>query len=254
VGYGREPFGGLSSEKVSRVRTVVAGVSIALTGAGCAVSPFAAEPPAAAQALEVLPSPTPFTQVTAGAVSAIVPDGWTAHPASSGGFRGGFSASPHPERWRRMNGAVPGMSATWVDATRVGMPSDFYYMAATGPLLSRLTHSRRCVAESHRVFVDRRPTFSTSGPSHGDYVARGEGTCDVRGEPTRWAYFVAAPGYGPVHRLGIPASGLYVVVAVAPDDGRADSLLRRLITHTSFGGSTVPDLVRAADLAAGAIA
>lgn len=239
---------------MSRLRTIVAGVSIALSGAGCAPSPFAAEPPATAQAIEVFPSPTPFTQVTAGAVSAIVPDGWTAHPASSGAFRGGFSASPHPERWRRMDGAVPGMSATWVDATRVGMPSDFYYLAATGPMLSQLTDSRRCIAESHRVFVDRRPTFSTAGSSRGDYVARGEGTCDVRGASTRWAYFVAAPGYGPVHRLGIPASGLYVVVAVAPDDERADSLLHRLIRHTSFGGSTVPDLVRAADGAAGTIA
>jgi hypothetical protein len=145
-----------------------------------------------------------------------------------------------------MDGGVPGMSATWVDATRVGMPSDFYYLAATGPLLSSLTDSRRCSAESPRIFVDRRPDFSTGGPTHGDYVARGEGTCEVRGVSTRWAYFVAAPGYGPVHEVGIPASGLYVVVAVTPEGEHADPLLNRLIRHTSFGGSSVGDLVDAA--------
>jgi hypothetical protein len=145
-----------------------------------------------------------------------------------------------------MDGGVAGMSATWVDATRIGMPSDFYYLAATGPLLSGLTDSERCRADVLRVFVDRRPDFSLAGPSHGDYVARGEGTCRVRGVRTQWAYFVAAPGYGPVHEVGIPASGLYVVVAVTPEGKRAPALLDRLIRHTSFGGSSVGDLVEAA--------
>lgn len=138
------------------------------------------------------------------------------------------------------------MSATWVDATRVGVPSDFYYLAATGPLLSGLTHSHRCDAESRRVFLDRRPILSGKVPTQGDFVARGEGTCTVRGVSTRWAYFVAAPGFGPVRQLGIAASGLYVVVAVTPESERAPSLLNRLIRHTSFGGSSVNDLVEAA--------
>lgn len=138
------------------------------------------------------------------------------------------------------------MSATWVDATRVGMPSDFYYLAATGPLLSGLTHSHRCEAEPRQVVVDRRPTFSATTSTPGDFVARGEGTCTVGGVSTRWAYFVAAPGYGPVREVGIPASGLYVVVAVTPEDDRAASLLNRLIGSTSFGGSSVRDLLVAA--------
>lgn len=230
------------------MRRAVIGVAIALLGTGCAAPP-AIDPSIDTEPLEILSSPTPYTQVTAGPVSAIVPDGWRPHAATGGGFRGGFLASPHPKRWRRMDGAVPGISATWVDATRVGMPSDFYYLAATGPLFSRLTDSRRCRAESQRVFVDRRPDFSMNGPTHGDYVARGEGTCEVRGTSTRWAYFVAAPGYGPVHELGIPASGLYVVVAVAPESDRAASLLDRLIRNTSFGGSSVVDLVAAAGTA-----
>jgi hypothetical protein len=228
------------------VRRVVVGFTIALTGVGCSAPSPGTPLDAVADQVEMLSSPTPFTHVNAGPVSAIVPDGWKAHPASSGGFRAGFLASPQPDRWRRMDGGVPGMSATWVDATRVGMPSDFYYLAATGPLLSNLTDSHRCSAESHRVFVDRRPTFSMSEPTHGDYVARGEGTCSVRGVATRWAYFVAAPGYGPVHEVGIPASGLYVVVAVTPEGDRAASLLDRLIRHTTFGGSSVDDLVEAA--------
>ena len=81
------------------------------------------------------------------------------------------------------------------------------------------------------MFVDRRPEFSSRGPTHGDYVARGEGSCEVRGVSTRWAYFVAAPGLRPVHEIGIPASGLYVVVAVAPEGERAESFLDRLIRH-----------------------
>jgi hypothetical protein len=68
----------------------------------------------------------------------------------------------------------------------------------------------------------------------------------VRGVSTRWAYFVAAPGFGPVHEVGIPASGLYVVVAVAPEGERAASLVDRLIRHTSFGGTSVGDLVQVA--------
>jgi hypothetical protein len=227
------------------MRRTILGVAIALTGIGCA-APSPADPPALAEPIRVLSSPSPFSHVSAGPVAAIVPDGWKAHLARGGAFRGGFLASPQPERWRRMDGGVAGMSATWVDSTKVGMPSDFYYLAATGPVLSSLTDSERCVAETRDVFLDRSPTFTIEGPSRGDYVARGEGTCRVRGASTRWAYFVAAPGYGPVRELGIPASGLYVVVAVTPESARAGALLDRLIRHTSFGGSSVDDLVEAA--------
>ena len=62
---------------------------------------------------------------------ALVPDGWKPSPVDTG-FRGG-SASLIPIGGDAWTGGVPGMSATWVDATRVGMPSDFYYLAATGP-------------------------------------------------------------------------------------------------------------------------
>ena len=58
-----------------------------------------------------------------------------------------------------------------------------------------------CRALSEHVIVDHRPSFFTGeAGSAGDYVARGEGTCEVGGTLTRWAYFVAAPGFGPVRQ------------------------------------------------------
>lgn len=197
----------------------------------------------------VQPSESPFSRITAGPVHALVPDGWHAVAAGrgSGAIDGGFVASPKPDAWRRMDGSVSGLAVTWVDATRVGVPSDFYYLAATGPLLSKLTQSHTCRPESQHVFLDDRPTFF-DGPTHsvGDYMARGTGTCAVGHRSTRWAYFVAAPGFGPVRRIGIPDSGLYVVVAVMPDSAPAAGTLRRLIANTSFAGASVPDFLAAA--------
>ena len=146
-----------------------------------------------------------------------------------------------------MDGSIAGMTATWVDATEVGVPSDFYYLAARGPLMSQLTHSPSCHPQHERVFLDHRPSFASGdATSTGDFMARGEGTCNLHGRPTRWAYFVAAPGFGPVRELGIPSSGLYVVVAVMRESAGAASALSRLIRHTSFAGASVSDLVHAA--------
>ena len=77
-------------------------------------------------------------------------------------------------------------------------------------------------------------------------MASGRGTCHLHGRLTEWAYFVAAPGFGPVHRIGIPSSGLYVVVAVMPKSGQAARALRQLLAHTTFGGAGIADFVRAA--------
>jgi hypothetical protein len=176
-----------------------------------------------------------------------VPDGWEAvslDPAT--GFRGGFMAAPELDGWASMDGSAAGMAATWVDATRVGVPSDFYYLAASGPLLTKLTRSESCHADDPRVFLDRRPEFLGARPSPGDYVARGSGTCSVGDSPTRWAYFVAAPGFGPVRQLGIPSSGLYVVVAVIRDSKRARSTLQHLVKQATFGDATVGELLAAA--------
>lgn len=214
-------------------------------GSGCAGVPSVGDPSDAVDSLLIRPSSSPFSQVTVGPVQALIPDGWRATPTK--GARAGFVASPNPEAWRHMDGSITGMAATWIDATEVGIPSDFYYLAATGPLLSRLTRSDSCRAETQEVFVDNAPAFAAGvAGSAGDYMARGEGTCHLGGRPTRWAYFVAAPGFGPVHTVGIPQSGLYVVVAVMHDTQRAPALLDRLISHTSFGGAMMGDFVVAA--------
>lgn len=238
-----DPFGPYPARGGSGgLRRAILGIVVALLGTGCAGVPSVGDPPDLANALLIRPSSSPYSQVTAGSVQALVPDGWRAAPA--GGARAGFVASPRPEAWRRMDGSITGMAVTWVDATEVGVPSDFYYLAATGPLLSQLTRSDACRAESQRVFLDNAPTFAPGDDrSAGDYMARGEGTCNVGGRPTRWAYFVAAPGFGPVRRVGIPQSGLYVVVAVMHDTNRAPARLDRLIAHTSFGGALVSDFV-----------
>jgi hypothetical protein len=138
------------------------------------------------------------------------------------------------------------MSATWVDATRVGVPSDYYYLAANGPLLSRLTTSATCREESLRVYLDRRPTFDPTRRSPGHFMARGEGVCRRGSHATRYAYFIAAPGFGPVHEVGIPSSGLYVVVAVVPQGRGASDLLRALIGRTRFGEDSIRDFLAVA--------
>jgi hypothetical protein len=193
------------------------------------------------------PSPTPFTLVTAGEVRGAVPDGWHAFLADPElGIRGGFVASPRPQGWRSFDGTSVGMAATWVDATRVGIPSDYYYLAANGPLLSRLTTSANCREQSLRIYLDRRPTFGPIRRSPGHFMARSEGVCRRGSSATRYAYFVAAPGFGPVHEVGIPSSGLYVVVAVVPEERGARDLLHQLIRRTRFGDDGVRDFVQVA--------
>lgn len=230
------------------MRRVVIVLAVAVMGTGCSVGVPADPSVGGAAAVVLQPSTAPFSQVTAGPVQALVPDGWHAVPADeSDDVRGGFFASPRPRAWDPMDGTISGMAATWIDATRVGVPSDFYYLAASGPLLSQLDDSRDCRADRHRVLIDNRPSFYYgSRTSPGDYMARAEGTCRAKGRLTRWAYFVDAPGFGPVRRIGIPSSGLYVVVAFMPAAIGAAGTLRRLIAHTSFAGATVPDFMAVA--------
>ncbi len=223
---------------------MVALVAAACRGAGATPLP-APEP---APALRIRETPSPYSVITAGPVRALVPDDWRPLPADGWGpAQRGIYASPRPRAWGRMDGSVEGLAAVWVDATEVGVPSDYYYLAATGVALARLTASDTCHAELHRVIVDHRPArFAGEPGSPGDYVATGRGVCVARGVPTRFAYFVAAPGYGPVRAVGIPSSGLYVVVAVVPDSGRAARVLGRLLQGARFGGAGVDDLIAAA--------
>lgn len=222
-----------------------------LLGIGVVVMVSACTPaspkPAPIQGLLITSSPSPFNLVTAGQVHGSVPKSWEATLVdSASGIRGGFVASPRTGHWSDIDGSAVGMSATWVDATRVGVPSDFYYLAANGPLLSRLTTSSSCRQQFHEVYLDRRPTFDPRRRSPGHFMAEGAGVCRRGSRATRYAYFVAAPGFGPVHEVGIPSSGLYVVVAVVRAERGSRHLLQQLMGRTRFGDDRIRDFVAVA--------
>ena len=186
--------------------------------------------------------------MTAGVVQALVPTGWRAVATEANHVtQQGFVASPRPRAWERLDRGATGLSATWIDATRVGVPSDYYSLAATGPVLSRLMASDRCTRLREQVYANNAPAFAAGHRrSPGDFVARGNGVCRVSGDvDTRWAYFVAAPGLGPAREIGIPSSGLYVVVAATPAGPHAAELLEHLLLHTRFGDASIGDFIRA---------
>lgn len=224
---------------------------VALVAAGCrdaVVTP----PPQAPTRILVSESPSPkFQEVTAGAVQTLIPHRWSPQLAAHDDDpRQGLVAGPRPQAWAGQRTPREGLAAMWVDGTRVGVPSDYYYLAATGPALELITGSPHCSATHHRVIVDHRPEFAAGKTgSPGDYMATGRGRCTMGDHSSRWAYFLAAPGYGPVREIGIPSSGLYVVVAMVPESPRARTLLGRIMQATRFGGASVADLIAAARLA-----
>ena len=230
------------------MRNLIGSLLIALAAVACGEA--AATPPPGPDTSDLLirQSPSPLQQVSAGPVSALIPDAWK--PRLAGPIddpRQGILAGPRPQAWRADQPPVEGLAAMWIDGTAVGVPSDYYYLAATGPALEVLTGSERCRATRRDVVAKHLPAFADGATdSPGDYVAHGLGTCTVGDRPTRWAYFVAAPGYGPLRDVGIPSSGLYVVVAVMPASPRASFLLNRLLGRTEFNGSSVADMLEAA--------
>src|SRR3990170_5275175 len=221
------------NQGVSR-RTLVS-IALLLAAASCReVASREASVSGSGPGLQLRRSPSPFTEVTAGSVSALIPDRWEAVPVVDPSQEG-FLASPRPSAWGRMDGSAEGITAVWVDATRVGVPSDYYYLAANGPALGGLMGSARCRSLHERVIVDHRPGFlSGRRSSPGDFVARGSGICRLHGTWMRWEYFVAAPGYGPLRRVGIPSSGLYVIVALLDLRREPRGVLNRLIGAARF--------------------
>ncbi len=228
-------------------RRTILGIVAVLAATSC--GQLRAAPSHTAPPLLVQPTGSPFVQVTAAGVSGLVPEGWSAVALDPASPHQGFFASPDPSGWDSDSSST-GMTATWIDATRVGLPSDAYYFAATGPLLSELISSPGCHAERQIVVADHVPAAVSHGiASPADYVARGEGVCRPAGGAawgTRWSYFVAAPGFGPAKGIGIPQSGLYVAVAVTRDTRSADERLAHLMAHLRFGDAGVVDIVRAA--------
>ncbi|MGH2581136.1 MAG: hypothetical protein ACRDHK_02950 [Actinomycetota bacterium] len=230
------------------MRKIVGCLVIALVAAGCRDAAAGSTSPLGPAILRIHESPSPFTEVEAGGVTAMIPDRWRPKLfAGASDAQQGFIASP--KRGDRVGGRAPieGMAVMWVDGTRIGVPSDYYYLAANGPALDALTRSPECSATEHVTVVNHRPSFADGPPdSPGDYVAIGQGVCHTIDAKTRWAYFVAAPGFGPVRTVGIPRSGLYMIVVVMRDEPGAAAVLDILIRETKFGGDSVSEFIAAA--------
>jgi hypothetical protein len=231
------------------VRRFIPGIALALLAAGCQASsgvdrahPDPARPVAVS-------GPTPFTEVTEGPVHALIPHHWAEAPiASPDSVREGLMASPHLDRWK-LDGSVPGMEVTWVDASRARIPSSYFYVAAKWPALPPLAASGDCRSSFQRVLVDHGTLFDRVHEGNegiGDFAASATGTCRGHGQINRWAYFISAPSLGPERRIGLPNSGLYMAVAVMHDGPRAPHMLHRMLYGTRFGKATIADLVVAA--------
>jgi hypothetical protein len=201
----------------------------------------------------------PLRPVVAGQVTAFIPRDWDVRPlAPHGAAREGLAASirqpptfdppasPALTDWPQRPELQLGLQAYWVNAANVQVPSDYYYLAARWAALERPFALKACKAHERHVLADHRPLLDRRRYSAGDFVAMAAGTCRVEELTTRWAYFVAAPGYGPVREVGIPESGLYYAMVVMPDGPRASQIVRDMLFRVSFGGTTVSESLRVA--------
>ncbi|HEX6262312.1 MAG TPA: hypothetical protein VF097_05635 [Actinomycetota bacterium] len=215
--------------RISLLFLLAAAVAASITG-GPAFSP-----PAEAR---------PVREVAAGRVSALVPEKWDFRPMRSEVRAGeGIQASGDLRRWGSLERREIGLEAYWIDAAKIGLPSDYYYLAAEGPAMTRLPVGVGCRRDRLEILSDHRPAFDRRRFSPGDYVATARGTCVTRRGLTRWASFVAAPGYGPVRGIGIPESGLYFAFVMVPDGPRADRRADRLLSAVAFGGTEVAEFI-----------
>ena len=184
----------------------------------------------------------PLQHVGSDGVEALIPPRWEFRPLPlTEAHRRGIQASTDLNGWSPADLRRPGLEAFWVDATEVGVPSDYYELAARGPALSVLDAVPGCHSETRRM-VEPHP----HAPYPGHFVAAVIGTCGADAGDTLWASVVAAPGFGPVHEVGIPQSGLYVVRASVSQGPTAEERLGRLVYGVSFGGTSVPEMLVAA--------
>jgi hypothetical protein len=196
--------------------------------------------------LDSATSPSPFDEVQAGHVRAVFPQEWQARPIPAGTVpQEGFIASPRLDRFEKAAGVVQGLEAFWIDVGDMRIPSNYYYLAARNEALSTFYQTKRCQLGRRQVLLDRPPDLTGPEFSPGDYVATATGTCMLHGRPTRWAYIVAAPGFGPVREVGLPNSGLYVVLAVVSGPN-ADRLLAEMLQGARFGDTPISKIVRVA--------
>jgi hypothetical protein len=187
--------------------------------------------------------------VSASGVVAYVPSAWDARPLPSEvPTISGIQASGNLDRWSNATGRVTGVEAYWLDATQVGVPSDYYRHVASGPALSSLPEHEGCRAEHRRVWSG---AGSSTIPEAGDYLATATGVCRSGESSTRWGAFVAAPGFGPVREMGIPRSGLYYAFVAVREGPQSNERLDRILTSVSFGGTPVEEFLNAVGATSG---
>jgi len=214
-----------------------------------AAAPHAAPAPVSlhVRPVDAPTSPSPLVEVQVGDVRGVVPRDWEARTLPGGAFyQEGFEASPSIADWERGAAGVSGIEAFWIDVDKLEIPSDYYYLAARNVSFVRLQNGGGCTSLEANVVVNHPPDFTGDSFSPSDYVASGHGSCTpADGRPMRWEYMVAAPGFGPTRQVGIPTSGLYVVMAEVSVP-HAGKILHEMIGSASFGDTTVPQLVSAA--------
>ena len=132
-----------------------------------------------------------------------------------------------------------------MDVTGLHISSDYYYVVAKGPAMSSLVANKNCHSTAQEILADNPPRLTGPGFSPGDYVVSARGTCRSEGQATMWAYIIAAPGFGPVRQVGLPSSGLYVVLAVV-SGRRAGALLEQMIDGARFANVSIIQIVAAA--------
>ena len=182
-----------------RIRGLLVGFLAVVAASACAP---AASAPGPAPDLLISPSPTtPFTSIRAERCTERFPTAgtrpwpirsWGSAAASSprpGWSRGRTSTAPpsgcpRPGSTRRVS-ACRRTTTTSPRTARCWRGSRPPRTAASNPIASTWTAGRRST----------RPTLP--GTLHGP----GRGVCRIGAHATRFAYFVAAPGFGPVHEI-----------------------------------------------------
>jgi hypothetical protein len=230
------------------VRTRVLALTLAAVATACTHAPSSQPGP---QTLSIVPvastaSPSPLVEVRIGLVRAVIPRSWDARtlPTSKVPTEG-FVASPDLAGWEHGAAHVQGIEAFWVDIGRLQIPTDYYYLAAKNASFGQLDRAGRCGRVRPTVLANHPPDYTGQSFSPGDFVASAAGRCVAGGRPTHWAYMVAAPGFGPLRHIGIPTSGLYVVVADVAGP-RSATMLDEMMRGARFSSATVAQLLQAA--------
>jgi len=230
------------------VRTKVLALALAAVATACSHAP---QSQPASQTLSIVPfsapaSPSPLAEVRIGLVRAVIPRSWQAStiPTSRVPVEG-FVASPDLAGWEHGAAHVQGIEAFWVDIARLQIPTDYYYLAAKNASFGQLDQSGVCDRVRPTVVANHPPDYTGQHFSPGDFVASAAGRCITDGRSSHWAYMVAAPGFGPLRHIGIPTSGLYVVMADVSGP-RSGAMLDEMMNGARFDTASISQLLQAA--------